>query len=113
MAKFFGKVGYGQIVNKGVGVYDDVITEVSYFGDVITPSRRFETNEKVNDDLTVGNSISIVADAYALNNVSAIRYVEWMGALWKVENVNLESPRLVLRLGGVYNGPKVAAPDPP
>lgn len=110
MTKFFGKVGYGHTVNKGVGVHELVITEMSYFGDVIRTSRRFENNEKVNDDLRIGNSISIVADAYALNNFSVIQYVDWMGALWKVENVDVESPRLVLRLGGVYNGPKVAAP---
>ena len=113
MAKFFGKVGYGETVNKGVGVHELAITEMSYYGDVINNSRLLEANEKVIDDLRVGNSISIVADAYALNHFQAIQYVDWMGALWKVERVDVESPRLVLRLGGVYNGPKVATPDPP
>lgn len=113
MAKFYGKVGYGQSVDNGNGVHEDVITERSYFGDVITNSRNLEDNQKVNDDLTVGNSISIVADPYASAHFFAIRYVEWAGTLWKVSNIQVQSPRLLLRLGGVYNGPKVVAPTTP
>lgn len=106
MAKFFGKVGYGTTVDNGNGVHEQVITERMYSGDVIRNSRRLEFGEKVNDNLTVGNSISIVADAYANDHFFAIQYVEWAGTLWKVENVDVESPRLILRLGGVYNGPR-------
>jgi hypothetical protein len=106
MAKFNDVVGYG-IATEGVnGVYKDDITEVSYFGDVIRNSRQLRDGEKVNDDLTVGNSISIVADAYANEHFFAIRYVKWAGTYWKVANVDVQSPRLILRLGGVYNGPK-------
>lgn len=108
MAKFYGKVGYGTTADKGHGVHDDVITEKSYYGDVVRNSRGLDDAERVNADLTVGNSISIVADPYALNHFFAIRYVEWAGTLWVVSNVDVVSPRLLLRLGGVYNGPKAA-----
>jgi hypothetical protein len=47
-----------------------------------------------------------VADAYANENFFAILYVEWMGALWTISEVEVQSPRLLLRLGKVYNGPK-------
>lgn len=107
MARFYGKIGYGIDVNKGNGVWETVITERVSSGDVISPRKNSGTGEKVNDDLSVSNSVSIVADSYALENASAIRYVELLGALWKVLNVETESPRLILRLGGVYNGPKV------
>jgi hypothetical protein len=60
---------------------------------------------KVNDDLSVNNSISIVADEYANEHFFAIRYVAWAGTLWTVTNVEVQSPRLLLTLGGVYNGP--------
>jgi hypothetical protein len=113
MTRFFGKVGYGETVNKGAGVHDVVITERLYQGDVIRPSRRYSNDDKVNSDLSVGNAISIVADGYANNHIFAIRYVDWRGTLWEVTNVDEESPRLVLRLGGVYNGPKVIVPDGP
>jgi hypothetical protein len=106
--KFYGKVGYGAPVETAPGVNSVVITEVPYFGDVVRNSRVLREGDRVNDDLSVDNSISIVADAYAIQNIFAIRYVEWMGTLWVVSNVDIQSPRLLLRLGGVYNGPKPA-----
>jgi hypothetical protein len=105
MAKFNGKVGYGETVETAPGVNEDQITEVVYFGDVIRNTRLLQSGEKVNDDLSVSNSISIVADAYANEHFFAIRYVEWAGVLWKVSEVEVQRPRLLLRLGGVYNGP--------
>ena len=106
MAKFFGKVGYGHSVDNQNGVWEDVITEKKLYGDVVHNSRRLSENQAVNSDLTVGNSISVIADAYASENIFAIRYVEWAGALWTVTNVEVQSPRLILWLGGVYNGPR-------
>lgn len=106
MAKFYGKVGYGVAAETAPGVWEDTIVEVPYFGDVIRNTRKLREGEKVNNDLTVQNSISIVADAYANEHFFAIRYIEWMGALWTVSDVEVQSPRLILRLGEVYNGPK-------
>jgi hypothetical protein len=106
MAKFHGVIGYGKSTEVKMGVWEDVITEVPYFGDVVTNNRRLVTGQEVNSDLTVGNSISIIADPYAVNNFFAMRYVAWAGTLWTIENVDVQSPRLILRLGGVYNGPR-------
>lgn len=105
MAKFFGKVGYGTSEETAPGVWTDVIVEKNYYGDVVRNSRKLVPGEHLNDDISVGNSISIVADAYANDHFFAIRYLEWAGTLWTVENVDVQSPRLLLRLGGVYNGP--------
>lgn len=106
MAKFFGKIGYGISEETAPGVWEDVITEKDYYGDVIRNSRGLQETDKVNNDLTVGNSISVVADAYANEHFFAIRYIRWAGAYWTVSDVEVVSPRLTLRLGGVYNGPK-------
>ncbi len=103
--KFYGAVGYGQNVESTPGVWADEITEVTYLGDVVRNTRRLVDGTKVNDDLTVGNLISIVADAYALENFFAIRYVVWNNIRWVVSNVEVQSPRLLLTLGVVYNGP--------
>ncbi len=111
MAKFFGKIGYGISMQTAPGVWEDVIIEYPYYGDVLRNSRGLREGEKVNNDLTVGNSITIVADAYANEHFFAIRYVEWAGTLWIVDDVVVESPRLILRLGGVYNGSKATAPS--
>jgi hypothetical protein len=114
MAKFYGSVGFGESVETRPGIWEDVITEKKYFGDILRNTRRSQDGENLNNDLSVGNSISIVADAYANEHFFAIRYVEWAGALWTVPNVDVESPRLLLRLGGVYNGPRPApAPESP
>jgi hypothetical protein len=106
MAKFYGKVGYGHSVDRQNGVWEDEITERYLYGDVIRNTRRLVTGDQLNSDLTTGNSISVMADAYSIENIFAIRYVEWAGALWTVTEVEVQSPRLLLRLGGVYNGPR-------
>lgn len=105
MARFHGRVGYGETVESSPGVHEDVITEHLYFGDVIRDTRQLTESERLNKDISVANSISVVADAYANDNFLAIRYVEWAGVLWTVTDVEVQSPRLILRLGEVYNGP--------
>lgn len=108
MARFHGKVGYGKQIDKGHGVFETEITERTYFGDVVRDYRRSQQGEKVNSDLTTSTSVSIVSDTYANEHFFAIRYVEWAGARWEVTGVDQESPRLILQLGGVYNGPPPA-----
>lgn len=106
MARFSGVVGYANgTVETTPGVWVEAITERLYFGDVVKDTRKLNDSDKVNPDISVRNSISIVADEFANGHFYAIRYVAWSGALWTVTDVEVESPRLVLRLGGVYNGP--------
>lgn len=107
MARFYGEVGYGDTVESpaGSGVWVDTITEIPYFGDVIRNTRKLDSGEKLNDDISVSNSISIVADDQAIKHFFQIKYVRWAGVLWTVTNVEVKSPRLVLSLGKVYNGP--------
>ena len=105
MTRFYGRIGYGESVETAPGVYADDIIEHSYFGDVIRNARNLVPGENLNPDLSVENSISIVADAYAFEHFFNIRYVEWSGVLWTVTNVEVQRPRLLLRLGEVYNGP--------
>lgn len=107
MAKFYGKIGYADTVETfdGSGVWQDVITEYPYYGDLLKTSRSLETNEKVNDDISIGNSISIVADKLASEHFFKMKYVVWAGVRWTVTKVDVLSPRLTLTLGGVYNGP--------
>jgi hypothetical protein len=107
MARFNGEVGYGQAVETpiGSGVWVDEITEFVYTGDVIRNIRRLEDGETLNNDISVGNSISILADEYAVEHFFKIKYVRWAGVLWTVTSVEVRSPRLILSLGSVYNGP--------
>lgn len=112
MAKFYGVIGYGEAVETVPGVWEDVITERKYYGDVLRNTRGLQEGDKINNDITVGNSISIVADAYAHNHFFAMKYIIWAGAYWTISNVEVQRPRLLLSLGGVYNGQKASAPEP-
>lgn len=111
MAKFYGEIGYGETVETVPGVWEDVITERKYFGDVLRNTRGVREGDKVNNDITVGNSISIVADAYAHEHFFAMKYIKWAGAYWIISDVEVQRPRLLLRLGGVYNGTKAEVAD--
>jgi len=106
MARFYGEVGYALgTVEIEPGIWDDLITERMHYGDVVKDSRRFVNGESVNDNLTVGNSIEIMADDFVGEHMSAIKYVKLAGVRWEVTEITDKRPRLLLRLGGVYNGP--------
>lgn len=107
MAKFYGEIGYGNTIEEpiGSGIYVDTITEIQYFGDVIKNIVRNNKGEKINNDISVNNSISIVADQQAIQHFFKIKYVRWAGVLWTITDVEVRNPRLILTLGSVYNGP--------
>lgn len=105
MAKFYGKVGFAHNVEVRRGVYEDLITEQNYKGDITRPSAKAQTGEQVNADLSIGNQFSIIADAYLFENLFAIRYITWMGVRWTVTKIDVAHPRLNLLVGEVYNGP--------
>ena len=103
MAKFYGEIGFGTSIETSPGVYEDQVTARNYYGDLIKNTRRLESSGSVNDDINISNQISIVADPYANENFYAIRYVKFMGAKWKISDVEVQYPRLILTIGGVYN----------
>lgn len=104
MDKWFGKIGFANTSEKTPGVWAEDIKERSYYGDVLHFSRRLQSSDNINPNIEVSNKISIVADPFALNNYHSMRYLEFMGAKWTVSHVDVSYPRLLLILGGVYNG---------
>ena len=104
MAKFYGSIGYAETVETKPGVWVEQITERKYYGDITRNARRLQTSGQLNDDINVSNEISIVADPFANQNFHLMRYVEFMGAKWKISNVEVQYPRLILTIGGLYNG---------
>ena len=103
MAKFCGVIGYAVTKETEPGIWEEQIVEAEYFGDVIRNTRRINAPGKVNDDISISNQISIIADPFANNNFHAMKYVVFMGAKWKVSEVTVEYPRLILFIGGLYN----------
>jgi len=105
MARFFGPIGYSEGTKETTpGVWENSISERNYYGDVIRDIRRVEGGEGLNDNLSINNSFSIVADAYANENLFAMLWIKWMGTKWKITGVEVQSPRLILTIGGVFNG---------
>lgn len=103
MPKYCGVVGYVETVEKVLGVWEEQAVERVYRGDILRNTRRWENGQGLNDNLTINNQFSIVADAYAYEHFFAMRYISWMGTLWKITNVEVQRPRLILTIGGVYN----------
>lgn len=104
MAKFYGKIGYIDTVESEPGYWDEKAIEREYYGDITRNTSRYQNGGQVNDDIVINNILSIVADPYANENFQHMRYVEWMGTKWKITNIEVQYPRLILTLGGIYNG---------
>ena len=87
MSKWYGAIGFAETEETEPGVWRSVVTEKSYFGDVISNRwNRQVSSNSTNDDINISNSISIVADPYAVDNCSKMIYVEFMNTKWKISN---------------------------
>lgn len=113
MSKWYGKVGYGIMSEVRPGVWEDAIIERSYYGDMTRVASSSEQSESVNNNIQLKHNISIVADAYALQNYTLIKYITIMGVRWVVRSIEVQRPRLELSIGGVYNGPTPEVTDAP
>ena len=107
MAKFYGRIGYSTNEETAPGIWEEVIIERNYSGDILKHTSRWQEGHTLNDNLEINNRISIIADQFVTRNLGSMRYVDWMGALWKVKDVEVLSPRLIISIGGVYNGPTI------
>lgn len=104
MAKFYGAIGYALQEETAPGVWTDKIVEKNYRGDVVLDQRRWQQSEQVNDNLNLDNSVSIIADPYAYQNIGNIKYIVWNGVTWKIQSISINRPRIILQIGGIYNG---------
>ena len=104
MAKFYGKIGFIETEETAPGVWTPNTIERYYYGDLTRNHKRWDNSQNVNDNITLQNEISIVADPYVMDHFQSIRYVEFLNSIWKVTAVDVQYPRLVLSIGGVYNG---------
>lgn len=103
MPKFQGVIGFSTTVETTAGVWEEQITERNYCVEIIRNTRKLTNSEQLNDNLDITNEFSILADPYARNNFHSMRYIKFMGALWKITTVEVQYPRLILNVGGVYN----------
>ena len=104
MPKFYGSIGYAISKETAPGVWVEDIVEHKYSGDVYRNTRQLQSGNQVNDSIDISNEISILSDPFANENFHSMRYVTYMGAKWKVSSVEVRYPRLILTVGGLYNG---------
>ena len=110
MARFSGTIGF--LITKEAdpvehpGVWTEVVQEKRYYGDVLSNSRRWDQNGNFNDNLTINNRISVVADSFVKSNLGAMKFVRWLGDTWKITNVEIQYPRVIITIGGQYHEPE-------
>lgn len=101
--RYYGKIGYFETVETKPGLMEQKLVFKEAYGDVFRNTKRDTTGSNINDTITVSNQISIVADPYAREHFFYIKCIEWQGTLWTINSVDVQYPRLVLELGGLYN----------
>ena len=104
MAKYSGTIGYEVMTFDGIDSHDIETVERHVKGDLLQNHSKWDTAEKINDDINISNRISIIADPYAMQNFHLMKYATFMGSKWKIVSVDVAYPRLILSLGGVWNG---------
>lgn len=105
MAKWCGKIGFSVTEEVEPGIWSDSeIVEKTYFGDVLSDFWKRQNSGDINDNINISSKISVVANSYATLHCSSIVYVEYMGEKWKVTDIEPQYPRLILSIGGVWNG---------
>lgn len=102
MNKWYGIIGYVKTVEVRPGIWEEQVTERPYYGEWRRNTRRLQSADQLNDNINIANELSIVADPYAIDNFHSMRYVEYMDAKWKITNVEVKYPRLILTPGGLY-----------
>lgn len=104
MSKWYGKIGYAETIESEPGIWEDRITEHSYYGETVRNwIKKFQSSNEVNDNINLVNSISILADPFAVKNLGNMRYITFMGSNWKITDVEVQYPRMILTIGGLYN----------
>lgn len=104
MAKFYGPIGYAVQSETVPGIWEDTIIEKNYRGDIVLSQQRWQSSEHVNDNFNLDNSISIIADEFAFKNLGAMKFIVWHDTPWKIQSISINRPRIVIQIGGVYNG---------
>lgn len=103
MAKFCGKIGFFTTVETKPGIWEEQFIEKTYYGDITRNISRYQQTENVNGSISINNTISIVADPYATNNFQYMRYLILNGVKWNITSAEVEYPRIILSIGGLYN----------
>ena len=104
MSKWFGKIGYTVTAETEPGLWEETTIERECFGDMTSDRRKRQSSGEINTNVNLANVISIIADPFAYKNCSNMAYIEVMGTKWTISDIEIQYPRLILTIGGVYHG---------
>lgn len=85
------------------GVWKMQPEEVTHRAKLLTYNKDYDSGEEVNDDLKLRNRYEIVMKDKKLD-YQDMRYVIVKGTKWKVSALEFLEVRIIITLGGVYNG---------
>lgn len=109
MAKYSGLIGFadGQVEEDGVVTVK--YSEIKLRGDVLNSGYNYQNDSKKYDSITVSNQLSLIASDAICNNCSNLRYAYFAGQKWKIISFEIKRPRLIVRLGDVWNGEEASS----
>lgn len=110
MARFYGSIGFSMTYETRPGIFEETYVERTYKGEIIRNNRQWSPSEHLNDNITINNEISVIADSFMNHNFGVMRYVRWKGQTFEITSatIDTERHRIVLSIGGVFN---VSDPD--
>lgn len=104
MPKCSGVIGYTLAVETQPGVWTEDVTEKKYYGDIVRDNRKIVDQGVINNGITISNNISIVSNKFMLENMAFMTYITFMGSKWRISSVDIKPPRIIITIGGLYNG---------
>lgn len=105
MARFHGKVGFIEPKEIEPGIWEDTPVEKSYTGVILSAHTKWEENQSLNDNLTLSTRVAITMNTTQTCSLGYIRYVSLHGQRWCVTKIDVQAPKVILSIGGLYNGP--------
>ena len=103
MARYCGVIGFAITDETVQDVWTESYITRKYYGDLLAAKKRTANGEGLNDNYSLSNRVSIVADPFAEEHLAEMRYAELHGVKWKITEREIAYPRIILSLGGVFN----------
>ena len=101
--KCSGKIGYARTEETSPGVYQEIIIEKQYYGDVVRNTAQILDSNTINSSIKLNNSISVLCNNYMSYNLGCVRYLTFKKSKWKVSSIEIKDNRIIFTLGDLYN----------
>ena len=101
--KCSGKIGYSRTEETSPGVYQEIIVEKQYYGDVVRNTTQILDSNTINSSIKLNNSISVLCNNYMSDNLGCVRYLTFKKSKWKVSSMEIKDNRIIFTLGDLYN----------